>query len=63
MEQLSGGKNINRLRRAKTRSKYHSAGSPDPRNAPDPGHNTEKILQGTALLYIHLACVINTQQQ
>jgi hypothetical protein len=35
----------------------------DPRNAADLGQDIEKSVQGTALLYIHLACVISIQQQ
>ena len=57
------GKNIYRLRRAQARPKQSNAGPPDPRNAADLGQDIEKSVQGTALLYIHLACVIAIQQQ
>jgi len=51
------------LRRAKARTKQSNADPADPRNAADLGQNIEKSVQGTALLYIHLACVIGIQQQ
>ena len=55
------GKNIYRLRRAQARTKQSNADPADPRNAADLGQNIEKSVQGTALLYIHLACVISIQ--